>query len=118
MTELIVNAGIIILLALSVGFGGIGIIGLFVFPDIRSRMYTATRAPVIGIGAMALAGILYALSTFLAGGGDPYLLLVADCVVLLGIVIGANLLIYRMILKRTPTVNSCELSQKPAVLDE
>ncbi len=118
MTALIVDAGIIILLALSVGFGGIGIIGLFVFPDIRSRMYTATRAPVIGIGAMALAGILYALSMFPGGGGDPYLLLGIDCMVLIGIVITANLLIYRMILKRTPTVNSCELSQTPAVKEE
>ena len=113
MTSLLIDAGYIILLALSAGFGGIGIIGLLVFPDIRSRMYTATRAPVIGFGAMVLAGMVYALSTFLSGGADQYLILVTDIIVLLGIVIAANMLIYRMILKRTITASSCGVPQNP-----
>jgi multisubunit Na+/H+ antiporter MnhG subunit len=110
MTSLFIDAGILILLVLTVGFGGIGIIGLLVFPDIRSRMYTATRAPVIGMSSMMLAGILYALSTFLDSGGDGYLILIVDIVVLLGIIITANILIYRLILKRTKVASSCKLS--------
>jgi len=114
MTSLLIDAGIFLLLALSIGFAGIGIIGLFMFPDIRTRLYTATRAPVMGVGSMMLAGTLYALSTFLSGGGDGYLILFFDAVVLMGIVIAANTLMYRRILKRVKTVHACEVFPKPA----
>ncbi len=118
MTSLLMDAGIFLLLAISIGFGGIGIIGLFMFPDIRTRMYTATRASVISAGSMMLAGMLYALSTFLSGGGDGYLILFLDAVVILGIVIAANTLMYRRILKRLKTVHLCKVSQKPAGTEE
>lgn len=118
MTSLIIDAGIFLFLALSIGFAGIGIIGLFMFPDIRTRMYTATRAPVIGVGSMMLAGMLYALSTFFSGGGDGYLILFFDAVVLLGIVTAANTLMYRRILKRLKTGHSCEEFPKPADTQE
>ncbi len=118
MTSLLIDAGIFLLLAISIAFAGIGIIGLFMFPDIRTRMYTATRAPVIGVGSMTLAGMLYALSTFLSGGGDGYLILFLDAAVLLGIVIAANALMYRRILKRLKTEHLCKVSQKPADTEE
>jgi multicomponent Na+:H+ antiporter subunit G len=77
------DALILLLLLLSVGFGGIGVIGLMVFPDIRSRMYTATRAPVISISAMVLAVIVYALFRFINGGGDQYIILILHTLILL-----------------------------------
>jgi len=113
MTSLFIDAGIFALLFLAVGFGGIGIIGLLVFPDIRSRMYTATRATVISMSSMTLAGLLYALSTFFAGEEDVYLILIADITILFGIVIAANFLVYRLILRRTKTAGSCEVSPAP-----
>jgi multisubunit Na+/H+ antiporter MnhG subunit len=109
MTSFFIDAGIFLLLAISVGFAGIGIIGLLVFPDIRSRMYTATRATVIGMCSMMLAGLLYAVTTFSAGGGESYLLLF-DIVILLLIIIVANGMIYRLILKRIKTAESCGVS--------
>jgi monovalent cation/proton antiporter MnhG/PhaG subunit len=109
MTSFFIDAGIFLLLAISVGFAGIGIIGLLVFPDIRSRMYTATRATVIGMCAMMLAGLLYAVTTFLAGAGETYLLLL-DIVILLLIIVIANSVIYRLILKRTKTKGTCDVS--------
>ena len=89
MTFFFIDAGIYLLLAISVGFAGIGIIGLLVFPDIRSRLYTSTRATVIGTCAMMLAGLLYSVSTFLSGVGEAYLLLL-DIVILLFIIFIAN----------------------------
>jgi multicomponent Na+:H+ antiporter subunit G len=112
MTEPLVDAVIFILLVLSAGFGGIGVIGLLVFPDIRTRMYTATRAPLISVGAMMLAAILYALSLFFAGGGDQYLTLIFHILVLLCVVVVANVLVYRMILGRTKPVSSCQVSSE------
>ena len=89
-----VDAAIFILLVISIGFGGIGVIGLLLFPDIRSRMYTAFRATVISISAIILSVIIYALSTFNSNGGDQYITLILHSLVLLFIVAVANGVIY------------------------
>ena len=51
-----IDAAIYIFLIISIGFAGIGVIGLLLFPDIRSRMYTAFRATVISFSAIILSG--------------------------------------------------------------
>ena len=106
----LVDPLIYILLILSVGFGGIGVIGLLLFPDIRSRMYTATRATVISISAMLFAVIFYAFFMFTDGGGDQYVTLMVHTLILLGIVIVANVLIQRTILGRRRPESSCHVS--------
>ncbi len=83
MSDPVIDAAIFILLVISVGFGGIGVIGLLLFPDIRSRMYTAFRATVISISAIILSVIIYALSTFISSGGDQYITLILHSLVLL-----------------------------------
>ena len=110
MTDLVIDAAMFILLSLSVVFAGIGVIGLLVFPEIRSRMYTATRAPVISISAMTGAVIVYALSMILSGGGDPYLVLIIHVLVLLFIIAGANVLLYRIIMRRIKRTSFCQVS--------
>jgi len=110
MTAILVDATMFTLLALSIGFAGVGVIGLLVFPDTRSRMYTATRAPVIGICAMIVAVIVYALSMILSGGGDRYSALIVHVLVLLCIVVAANVLMYRIILGQTKTMGACRVS--------
>jgi len=110
MTIPFIDAAIVILLVISVGFGGIGMIGLLVFPDIRSRMYTATRAPVISIGAMVLAVILYAFARFLDGGEEQYITLILHILILLSIVIVANVLMHRTILERNKPESACQVS--------
>jgi multicomponent Na+:H+ antiporter subunit G len=104
-----VDAAIFILLVISVGFGGIGVIGLLLFPDIRSRMYTAFRATVMSISAIILSVIIYALSAFNSNGGDQYITLILHSLVLLFIVAVANGIIYRTILERTKSVTKCRI---------
>jgi len=110
MTDLLIDATMFTLLALSVGFAGIGVIGLLVFPDIRSRMYTATRATVISICTMIVAVIVYALSMIFSGGGDQYPSLIFHILVLLCIVIAANVLLYRIIQERIKRTSFCRVS--------
>jgi multisubunit Na+/H+ antiporter MnhG subunit len=107
MSNLIIDLGIFILLILSVGFGGIGVLGLLLFPDIRSRMYTAVRATLISIGTLILSVIIFALFIVLSGGGDQYSALIIHSLALLSVVAVANAIVYRAILNRTKTVNSC-----------
>jgi multicomponent Na+:H+ antiporter subunit G len=104
-----IDAAIFILLVMSVGFGGIGVIGLLLFPDIRSRMYTAFRATVISIGAIMLSVIIYALSAFISSGGDQYITLILHSLILLFIVAVANAVLYKTILDRTKAVTTCKV---------
>jgi multisubunit Na+/H+ antiporter MnhG subunit len=108
MSDLFLDSLITILLVISVGFGGIGVIGLLLFPDIRSRMFTATRATIIGFGTITLAVIMYALYTLQSDGGDQYITLVFHSVILLCIIIGANIVQYKTILDRTRTLTKCQ----------
>ena len=112
MTDLLIDAAMSTLLVLSVGFAGIGVIGLLVFPDIRSRMYTATRAPVISIGAMTVAVTVYATSMIFSGDGDQYLALIVHVLVLLCIVVVANVLFYRIIEERIKRTSFCRVSSQ------
>ena len=109
MSDVFVDAVIFILLVISVGFGGIGVIGLLLFPDIRSRMYTAFRATVISISAMILSVIIYALYTFISSGGDQYIALLLHSLFLLCIVAVANGLVYKTVLDRTKPVSTCQV---------
>jgi multicomponent Na+:H+ antiporter subunit G len=88
---------IFLLLIISVGFGGISVIGLLLFPDIRSRMYTATRASLISVSAITLSVILYALFEILSMGGPQYTTLVLHTLVLIIVVTGANVIMFRVI---------------------
>jgi multicomponent Na+:H+ antiporter subunit G len=88
---------IFLLLIVRVGFGGISVIGLLLFPDIRSRMYTATRASLISVGAITLSVILYALYELISGSGNQYTTLILHTLVLIIVVVGAYVIMYRMI---------------------
>jgi multicomponent Na+:H+ antiporter subunit G len=104
-----IDAVIFILLVISVGFGGIGVIGLLLFPDIRSRMYTAFRATVISISAIVLSVIIYAFYTFISSGGDQYIALILHSLVFLCIVAVANGVVYKTILDRTKSGSTCQV---------
>ena len=110
MSDPVIDAAIYILLVISVGFGGIGVIGLLLFPDIRSRMYTAFRATVICVSAIILSVILYAVSTFVSEGGEQYLTLILHSLCLLIIVAVANGLVYKTILDRIKRVRNCQIT--------
>jgi multisubunit Na+/H+ antiporter MnhG subunit len=97
MSSPFMDSIIFLLLVISVGFGGISVIGLLLFPDIRSRMYTATRASLISISAITLSVILYAFFELLSEGGAQYNTLVLHTLVLIIVVTGANVMMFRII---------------------
>ncbi len=99
---------IFLLLIVSVGFGGISVIGLLLFPDIRSRMYTATRASLISAGAITLSVIFYALFKLNSGDGPQYTNLILHTLILIIVVVGANVLMYRMISEYVKTQKACQ----------
>jgi multicomponent Na+:H+ antiporter subunit G len=118
MSDLFSDSIIIALLVISIGFGGIGVIGLLLFPDIRSRMFTASRAATISFGTITLAVIVYALYTFEFNGGDQYITLVLHSVILVGIIIVANLVQYKIILDRTRSMTNCQKLSDQQKLDK
>jgi multicomponent Na+:H+ antiporter subunit G len=115
MSSFGVDVIIYLLLLAGVGFSGLGVIGLLLFPDIRSRRYTAFRAALIGLTATGSAVIVYGLYQFSASSRSVYLTLVLHALVLLVLVFAANAVISREILERAIPKNSCDLSgpEKP-----
>ena len=108
MSSLFMDSIIFLLLVLSIGFGGLGMIGLLLFPDIRSRMYTATRASLISVSAITLSVIIYALFILISGGGSQYGTLILHTLVLLIVVVAANVMMYQTISNRIKTPNACQ----------
>lgn len=101
MSSLVFDLGIWVLLALGVDFGLIGLIGLFLFPDTRSRMYTAIRATMISLVFAGLAVLIYGIYALQTSGGVLYQTLILHTVVL-GVIVGlGNYLISRKILGMT-----------------
>jgi multicomponent Na+:H+ antiporter subunit G len=108
MSSLFIDSLLFLLLVLSIGFGGIGVIGLLLFPDIRSRMYTATRASLISASAITVSMILYSLFILSSGGGSQYGTLILHTLVLLMIVVAANVMMYQTISERIHTSHACQ----------
>jgi len=109
MSSPFLDSIIFLLLIVSVGFGGISVIGLLLFPDIRSRMYTATRASLISIGAISLSVIMYALFKINSGDGPQYTTSILHTLVLIIVVAGANAMVYKMISDHIKTQTACQM---------
>jgi multisubunit Na+/H+ antiporter MnhG subunit len=107
MSSLVFDLLIWTCLFVGIGFSILAFAGLLIFPDIRSRMYTATRASLISAGAISIAAILFGISGFLGNGGSQYGTLVIHAIFLLGILVIANICITRQILQRTGLPDAC-----------
>jgi multicomponent Na+:H+ antiporter subunit G len=81
---------ITILLIVAVGFGAIAVIGLLLFPDIRSRSFTGLRAGILSTALVAVAGICYGIFAWLTMGGIQYLEYTLGAVLILVLVIVLN----------------------------
>lgn len=101
MSSLVFDLCIWVLLALGVGFGLIGLIGLFLFPDTRSRMYTTVRATMISLVFAGLAVLIYGINALQTSGGVLYQTLILHLVFLIVIVGLGNYVISRKILENT-----------------
>lgn len=105
MNAVLVDIIIYVLIVGGVGFGGIGVIGLLLFPDIRSRMFTSTRATLISCCAIFLAGIIFGLFSLFTKGGSQYTTFVVYAVLLLILIVFLNQVAARVILQQTSKMN-------------
>lgn len=102
MTSFAADLVIWALLAGAAGFFLLGFVGLLIFPDIRSRLFTASRATLIGASLAMVAAILFGISAYAAGGGDIYATLVIHTLFLYGILAVGNVFVSRIILEQVP----------------
>jgi multicomponent Na+:H+ antiporter subunit G len=115
MSSPAVDGIIWVLLLVGTGFCGISVIGLLLFPDIRSRRYTAVRAGLIGFLGILSAVIVFGLFRIFSTAGNQYPDLVVLSVVLTGVIVAGNLIISRIVMQRSePKKNNCNVP-KPAV---
>ncbi len=105
MSSLVIDLIIWFLLLIGVGFGLISLIGLLLFPDTRSRMYTAVRAGLISFGATGLAAILFGVNALQTSGGDQYPTLLLHTLLLVAVIAVGNPVVYRVILEQTRTIS-------------
>jgi len=101
MSALVVDVILYVLLIIGVGFGGIGVLGLLIFPDIRSRMFTGIRATLISCGAIILAGIIYGLFALYTRGGAQYVTFTIHVILLFIILVILNWVAARAIVQKT-----------------
>ena len=101
MSELVADLLIYLLLFAGVGFGGIALMGLLIFPDIRSRMYTALRASLISIAAVLGAAVIYAITQWARASGQQYSTFLIHAIFLGGIMAVAVMIINRQVLEKT-----------------
>jgi len=86
-----------LLLAVGIGFGALGLFGLVIFPDIRSRMYTAVRATLIGFSSITAAVLIYAATRYLATNGSQYFIFGLTVIFLYAIIVIGTLILSREI---------------------
>jgi multisubunit Na+/H+ antiporter MnhG subunit len=116
MSSLFADLFIWVLLLTGAGFGGISLVGLLLFPDTRSRMFTAFRATVICLSAVVLAVVIYGLNALLAAEGSQYLTLTLHALFLLIVLVIGTLTMNALILERTTPDHACQLPQETASL--
>ena len=81
---------ITVLLVLAVGFGAISVIGLLLFPDIRSRSFTGLRAGILATALVTGAGVCYGIFSLLTLGGMQYLQYTLVAILMLLLVVLLN----------------------------
>ncbi|MDP3563970.1 MAG: hypothetical protein Q8R70_05725 [Methanoregula sp.] len=105
MSSLAIDLIIWLLLLGGVGFGVISLIGLLLFPDTRSRMYTAIRAGLISFGATGLAALIYGLNALQTTGESQYLTLLLHTLLLVAVVAIGNYVVSGTILEKTRPIS-------------
>jgi multisubunit Na+/H+ antiporter MnhG subunit len=98
-----------LLLLTGAGFSVVGVIGLFLFPDIRSRRFTSVRATLIGSSAVIFAAIVYGIYQIKATGASQYTPLVLHVLFLLVVVSSANYVISREIMDKAIPKSYCQV---------
>ncbi|HVP96044.1 hypothetical protein [Methanoregula sp.] len=79
-----------LLLVVAAGFGAISVIGLLLFPDIRSRSFTGIRAGILAIALVTIASVCYGLFKWSNTGDLQYPLFILGALIMLALVIVLN----------------------------
>jgi multisubunit Na+/H+ antiporter MnhG subunit len=98
-------------------FCGFGLMGLLIFPDTRSRMFTAFRATAIGLGAVAFAVITYGYTLFTTTGSNQYPALIIRTLFLVFVLAAGTWVMYGIIRERTVREKPGNTNQLPVVSD-
>lgn len=101
MSSLPADIGIWVLLFCGIVFSAIGLMGLLIFPDTRSRMFTAFRGTAIGLGAVVLAVLAYGFTLLSQTGESLYLDLLLRTIVLAVLLAAGMWVMYGIIRERT-----------------
>ncbi|PKL64788.1 MAG: hypothetical protein CVV32_06830 [Methanomicrobiales archaeon HGW-Methanomicrobiales-3] len=107
MSSPVADILIFLLLAAGIGFGGIALMGLLIFPDLHSRMYTALRASLICVSAVVGAAGVYALARLVESGGDQYAAFLFHVIFFVGIMVVAIMIVNRQVLDKTKALAYC-----------
>ena len=91
--------------------------GLLIFPDTKSRMFTAFRATAIGLGAVVLAVITYGYTLFLTTGADQYPGLILHTLFLVAVLAAGTWVMYGIIRERIRKEKPESTCQSPPVSD-
>ena len=100
MSAWLIDGILFLLLMAGIGFGGIGVIGLLLFPDKWSRMFTGVRATLISTGLVTLAAIIYGLFAWLSRGGVQYDYFILLSVLLFALIVIANIIFSSTVLRK------------------
>jgi multicomponent Na+:H+ antiporter subunit G len=95
------------LLIVAIGFALLAFVGLLIFPDIRSRRFTASRAALISTSLVTGAVIVFGLYRYPDGGAD-YLALVVRTIILWLILALTSILVSRKILRQVSVAQACQ----------
>jgi len=95
-------------------FAGLGLMGLLIFPDTRSRMFTAFRATAIGLGAVALAVIIYGFTLWTTTGSDQYPTLILHMLLIVFVLAAGTWMMFGIIRERTTPEKTGNNNQSPA----
>ena len=85
-----IDALLYVLLLAAIGFGGISVVGLLLFPDIRSRSFTGYRAGILATALVTAAGICYGIFRWSETGGMQYLQFALAAILMLVLVVILN----------------------------
>ena len=102
------------LLFIGTVFAGLGLMGLLIFPDTRSRMFTAFRATAISLGAIAFAVFTYGYILFTTTGSNEYTALILRTLFLVIVLAAGTWAIYGIIRERTRKEQPESAGQSPA----
>jgi multisubunit Na+/H+ antiporter MnhG subunit len=117
MSSLPADLGIWALLFIGTVFCGFGLMGLLLFPDTKSRMFTAFRATAIGLGAVILAVMIYGYTMFMTVGGDEYMNLILHTLLITIMLAAGTWMMYGIIRERALREKPGSAGQQPAVPD-